>query len=178
VRIISGKNKGRKITAPGNLPVRPTTDFAKEGLFNILANHFDFKELEVLDLFAGTGNISYEFISREAKSVLAIDINTSCTNFIKQTAEKLNYKNLFVIRSDYKSFLIHTEKKWDMIYADPPYDMEGVADLPVIIFNRKILKPDGWLIIEHSRNTDFSAQTYCFDHRKYGNVNFSLFREQ
>lgn len=178
MRIISGKNKGRKITAPGNLPVRPTTDFAKEGLFNILANHFDFKELEVLDLFAGTGNISYEFISREAKSVLAIDINTSCTNFIRQTAEKLNYKNLFVIRADYKSFILHTEKKWDLIFADPPYEMEGIGELPEIIFTRKVLKPEGWLILEHGKNFNFSDRSFYIDHRKYGNVNFSFFQEK
>jgi len=175
MRIISGKYRGRKILAPANLPVRPTTDFAKEGLFNILSNHFDFTELEVLDLFAGTGNISFEFISRGAKSVLAVDSNSKCADFINQTARKFDYRNLFVIRSDYKSFLLQTSKTWNLIFADPPYGMENTEDLPSIILDKKILKARGWFIIEHDRKINFSDSPFFLDHRTYGNVNFSFF---
>jgi len=111
VRIISGKNKGRKIIAPQNLQVRPTTDMAKESLFNILNNHVNYEDLNVLDLFAGTGNISYEFVSRGSKSITAVDNNPKCTSFINQTAKKLNYDNLYVIRSDYRVFMKHTHNK-------------------------------------------------------------------
>jgi 16S rRNA (guanine(966)-N(2))-methyltransferase RsmD len=175
LRIISGKNKGRKIIAPAHLPVRPTTDFAKEGLFDILTNHFVFSETDILDLFAGTGNISYEFISRDAKSVIAVDNNYGCIKFIQQTSEKLNYKNLNAIRADYKVFIKHTGKKWDIIFADPPYDMEDIENLPALIFEKQLLKPNGWLIIEHGKNTDLRKYPDFFDHRVYGHVNFSFF---
>jgi 16S rRNA (guanine966-N2)-methyltransferase len=177
VRIISGKNKGRKIIAPSNLPVRPTTDFAKEALFNILNNQIKLDGIEVLDLFAGTGNISYEFTSRNAQKVLAVDNNYNCTKFIQQTADKLNYKNLFVIRADYKAFIKHTEMKWDLIFADPPYNMEEVESLPSIIFEKQLIKPKGMLILEHKKSINFSQFQHFSDHRVYGNVNFSFFIE-
>ena len=175
MRIISGKNRGRKIVAPANLPVRPTTDMAKESLFNILNNHIDFKDLDVLDLFAGTGNISYEFASRESKTITSVDNNHFCTRFIQQTAEKLNYKNLNVIQSDFKAFINHTLKKWDIIFADPPYNMADIETIPKIIFEKKLLNNNGWLIIEHNSNIEFSKYLHYFDHRTYGRVNFSFF---
>lgn len=177
MRIISGKNKGRKIIAPSNLPVRPTTDFAKEALFNILSNQLQLDGIDVLDLFAGTGNISYEFISRNAKKVLAVDNNYNCTKFIQTTADKLNYKNLFVQRADYLAFIKHTEMKWDLIFADPPYDMEKVENLPSVIFEKQLIKPKGMLIIEHKNSVNFSEFPNFSDHRVYGNVNFSFFIE-
>ncbi len=175
MRIISGKNRGRKIVAPANLPVRPTTDMAKESLFNILNNHINFEDLDILDLFAGTGNISYEFASRESKTITSVDNNRFCTGFIQQTAEKLNYENLYVIQSDFKAFINHTLKKWDLIFADPPYNMADIETIPKIIFEKKLLKNKGWLIIEHNKNIDFSNQINYYDKRIYGKVNFSFF---
>jgi len=177
VRIISGKNKGRKIIAPHNLPVRPTTDFAKESLFNILNNQINFNEINVLDLFAGTGNISYEFCSRESISVTAVDSNHKCVRFIDQTARILNFKELYVIQSDYKSFINRTTKKWDLIFADPPYNMEGIENIPQLILENKILNPKGILVIEHPREIDFSGVEFFSDHRIYGKVNFSFFTQ-
>jgi len=177
VRIISGKNKGRKIIAPSHLPVRPTTDFAKEALFNILSNQLLLDGIDALDLFAGTGNISYEFISRNARKVLAVDNNYNCTKFIQMTADKLNYENLFVVRADYLAFIKYTEMKWDLVFADPPYDMETVENLPSLIFEKQLIKPEGMLIIEHKKTIDFSQFALFSDHRVYGNVNFSFFIE-
>jgi 16S rRNA (guanine966-N2)-methyltransferase len=176
VRIISGKNRGRKIIAPTNLPVRPTTDFAKEALFNILLNHTNLEGIDVLDLFAGTGNISYEFISRNAQKVTAVDSNFKCTKFIQQTAYKLNYPNLTVILSDYKAFLKHASNKYNIIFADPPYEMEEVDKLPELIFAKELLKPEGMLILEHKKTIDFSRLPFFLNHKVYGNVNFSFFR--
>ncbi|RLD62166.1 MAG: 16S rRNA (guanine(966)-N(2))-methyltransferase RsmD [Bacteroidetes bacterium] len=177
MRIISGKNKGRKIVAPANLPVRPTTDMAKESLFNILNNLIDFEGLDVLDLFAGTGNISYEFASRGCNSITSVDSNNNCARFINETAEKLDFKNLKVIRSDAKMFLNNAYGKWDVIFADPPYDMQDTGFIPTITNNRKLLNPNGLLIIEHNEAKDFSKHSGFFDHRKYGKVNFSFFQD-
>ncbi len=178
MRIISGKNKGRQIIAPKNLPVRPTTDFAKESLFNILNNLVSLPEVDVLDLFAGTGNISYEFASRDCKTITAVDINRFCIQFIHHTALKLNYQNLFVIQSNYKSFVNNAYKKWDVIYADPPYDMEGIENIPQLIFDNHLLNPDGFFILEHDKSIDFSKHSEFYDHRHYGKVNFTFFRSQ
>lgn len=176
MRIISGKNKGRKIVAPNNLPVRPTTDFAKEALFNILTNQFDLSEIDALDLFAGTGNISYEFVSRSAKTVVAVDADQACANFIRQTSAKLNYNNLVVIRSDYKSFIGQTKQNWDIIFADPPYEMNEVISLPSLILENNLLKPEGLFILEHKKSLDFGDIKGFQEQRVYGNVNFSFFR--
>jgi len=178
VRIISGKNRGRRIVAPANLPVRPTTDMAKESLFNILNNLVDFTDLDILDLFAGTGNISYEFVSRGCKSITSVDSNNQCARFIKETAEKLDFNNLTVLRSDAKSFLNNAYTKWDIIFADPPYTMENADFIPKIIHDRELLHPDGLLIIEHNEEKDFSDHENFFDHRKYGKVNFSFFHNE
>lgn len=178
MRIISGKNKGRQIIAPKNLPVRPTTDFAKESLFNILYNKVSLTEIDVLDLFAGTGNISYEFGSRDCKSITAVDINHNCTQFIHQTAVKLNYKNLFIIQADYKAFIKNTNKTWDIIFADPPYNMEGIGEIPKLIFDNQLLNSDGLVILEHNKSIDFVQHTEFFDHRCYGKVNFTFFKDR
>jgi len=176
LRIISGKNKRRKIVAPSNLPVRPTTDMAKESLFNILNNQIDYSQTKVLDLFAGTGNISFEFASRGCPEIIAVDINKLCIAFIKQTAEKLDYPMLTALQSEYISFLSRTNRKWDLIFADPPYGMENTDKLPREIFNNGLLNADGILIIEHDKHLDFTSYKELFDHRKYGKVNFSFFK--
>lgn len=177
MRIISGKNKGRKIIAPANLPVRPTTDMAKESLFNILNNYINFEEMSVLDLFAGTGNISYEFASRGSKEITAVDNNSKCVNFIDQTGRKLNYENLIAIRADYRAFIKQSFNKWDIIFADPPYNMENTEEIPTLVLDNQLLKKNGWLIIEHAKNISFEGFTGFTDHRVYGKVNFSFFNQ-
>jgi 16S rRNA (guanine966-N2)-methyltransferase len=176
MRIISGSHRGRQLHPPPNLPVRPTTDFAKEGLFNVLNNLVDFEEIEVLDLFAGTGSISYEFFSRGCKEVVSVDIDPKCIAFINQTAAKIDAANLTAIRSDVFTFLKHPQGTFDLVFADPPYDMENIGQLPGLILNSSLLREDGWLILEHSRRMEFSETPGFYQQRKYGNVNFSLFR--
>lgn len=175
MRIISGKYKGRKVEPPGKLPVRPTTDFAKEGLFNVLNNMVDYEELEVLDLFAGTGNISFEFISRGCLSVLAVEQNYNCVKFINSMCEKLGEKNIRAQCSDVFRFLGFATRQFDIIFADPPFELDNAKLLPKIIFERKLLKPGGMLIMEHSENKVLSAQPNYTQTRKYGKVNFSFF---
>jgi len=174
MRIISGKNKGRHIIAPASLPVRPTTDLGKESLFNILNNYFFFDSVSVLDLFAGTGNISLEFASREASSVIAVDNHSGCVDFIKKTAEKLQYNNLLVIKSDAFRFTERCSQKFDIIFADPPYDLKDIDKIVSNVFSNNLLKPHGWLIMEHSREHDFSKHPNFYEHRKYGKLNFSF----
>ncbi|MBO4644995.1 MAG: RsmD family RNA methyltransferase [Bacteroidales bacterium] len=174
MRIIAGKNKGRKITAPSNLPVRPTTDLGKESLFNILNNYFFLDAITVVDLFAGTGNVSLEFASRGALSVTSVDSFQPCVDFIKKMASQLQYLNMTVIRSDAFQFLERLRQPVNIIFADPPYDMQGIERLPELVFQRGLLKPDGWLIIEHSKDHDFSQHPNFYQHRKYGKLNFSF----
>lgn len=175
MRIISGRYKRRIISPPNNLPVRPTTDMAKESLFNILVNNIDFSEKTVLDLFAGTGNISYEFVSRGCKSVTAVDQDLGCTKFISQTAQQLEMKELTTIRQDVIRFIKTTSNKYDIIFADPPYKLENIDNIINSVFKNEILAPQGWFIVEHERNLDFSELMHFYDHRKYGRVNFSFF---
>ena len=177
MRIIRGSHGGRKIIAPGNLPVRPTTDLAKESLFNILDNHIYFEDIEVLDLFAGTGSISYEFASRGSKLVIAVDIHPRCVHFITDTAKKLKFDQLKVIRTSAFGFLQHSSSKYDLIFADPPYDLEGIEQIVEIVNEKQLLKENGWLIIEHDRSKDFSGYAGFYQQRNYGKVNFSFFRK-
>lgn len=174
MRIISGKNKGRQIHAPLNLPVRPTTDLGKESLFNILNNYFFFDNITVLDLFSGTGNITYEFASRGALSVLSIDSHEPCVHFIKQTIEKLNYQNVTVIKADAFQFTEKCKQKFDVIFADPPYNLPSIEKIVDNVFDNELLNPDGWLIMEHPKNYDFSKHPQFYQHRKYGKLNFSF----
>ena len=176
MRIISGKYRGKQIHTPNNLPVRPTTDFAKESLFNILNNLVDFEDLRVLDLFAGTGNISYEFFSRGAQQVTAVEIDSKCTAFIEKTSEMMKADCITVFKSNVFHFLKHHYGTYDIIFADPPYDRENIESLPDLIFNCQILKKEGWFILEHSKRHSFSDHPFFNQHRTYGNVNFSFFQ--
>lgn len=175
MRIISGKNRGRQIIAPDNLPVRPTTDMAKESLFNILNNYFFFDRVHVLDLFAGTGNISYEFASRGALSVISVDIDQHCTNFIHRTIEKLQFTNAAVIRQDAFAYTNNCHQTFDIIFADPPYQMENISKIADNVFEHELLNPNGWLVLEHSKVHDFSQNPHFYEHRNYGKVNFTFF---
>ena len=175
MRIISGKNRGRHIVAPDNLPVRPTTDLGKESLFNILNNYFYFDRVRVLDLFSGTGNITYEFASRGAQSVVAVDIDPRCTRFIQRTLEQLDYHNAAVVRQDAFAYTEKCRTKFDIIFADPPYQLEGIERIIDNVFANDLLNPDGWLIMEHSKEHDFSAHPNFYQHRIYGKLNFTFF---
>jgi len=175
VRIISGTHKSRQIHAPKNLPVRPTTDLAKEALFNILVNNFDLTEVTVLDLFAGTGNITYEFSSRGATGVTSIDIDLKCVSFIRQTAKTFGFDAVLSFRSDAFRYLKNCEIQYDIIFCDPPYELPGIEVIPGVVLERNLLKPGGWLVIEHSRDYNFSGIPGFQQQRKYGKVNFSIF---
>jgi len=176
MRIISGKHKSRRLTAPKNLPVRPTTDMAKESLFNILNNTYYFDSISVIDLFSGTGNISYEFASRGTKSIYAIDAHFGCIKYISNIAKELDLP-INTFKSDVYKFLEKTALQADVIFADPPYDFETEQFLKIvdIIFTKKLLNADGVLIIEHSKHTDLSNhENHSYDKRYGGNV-FSFF---
>jgi 16S rRNA (guanine(966)-N(2))-methyltransferase RsmD len=177
MRIIRGKHGGRKILAPANLPVRPTTDLAKESLFNILDNHLYFEDIDVLDLFAGTGGISYEFASRGSKSVVAVDIHPRCVKFIADTATRFNFSQLKAVRTSAVGFLQHTSAKFDLIFADPPFDLEGIEQIALLVFEKQLLRDGGWLIIEHDKSHDFSAYLGFYQKRNYAKVKFSFFRK-
>jgi 16S rRNA (guanine(966)-N(2))-methyltransferase RsmD len=175
MRIVSGKYKGRIITPPKKLPVRPTTDLAKESLFNILNSYLDFDDIEVLDLFSGTGNLTYEFVSRGCKSVDLVEKDFGCIRFIKQTIEKLNIDNVNVIKQDVFKVLKTWKKQYDLIFADPPYGIDNLDSIPTLVFNSGILKDQGLLILEHPRDYNFSESPGFLEHRSYGSVNFSFF---
>ncbi|MFK7050705.1 MULTISPECIES: 16S rRNA (guanine(966)-N(2))-methyltransferase RsmD [Flavobacterium] len=176
MRIISGKYKGRRLIAPKNLPVRPTTDMAKESLFNILNNYFNFNGLRVLDLFSGTGNISYEFSSRGAENIISVDGDFGCINYIKKTAKEFDM-NITPIKSDVFKFLEKNKNNYDIIFADPPYDLdqknfEKILDL---IFENNLLDTDGMLIIEHSKHTKLSNKENFSFEKTYGGSVFTFF---
>jgi len=176
MRIISGEFKGRRITAPKKLPVRPTTDMAKESLFNILNNHYYFAEISILDLFSGSGNISYEFASRGTKHITAVDADFGCIKFITETAESFEM-NINAIRSDVYKFLGNAQKKHSVIFADPPYEFskEEFARIPQLVFEKGHLEPDGLLVVEHSKHTDLSdLDNYTYS-KSYGGNKFSFF---
>ncbi len=176
MRIISGKYKGRRLQAPKNLPVRPTTDMAKEALFNILNNHFNFGELKILDLFSGTGNIAYEFASRGATPLVAVDADMGCVNYIRKIATEFDF-DITPIKSDVFAFLQKHKGSYDIIFADPPYhiDQKDFEKIPVLIFENDILDEEGMLIIEHSKDTKLENLDNFSFARTYGGTTFSFF---
>lgn len=175
MRIIGGKYARRVIKPPKNLPVRPTTDLAKESLFNILNNRFDFNDKTALDLFSGTGALSYELSSRGCKEVIAVEQNFQCLKFINKTADDFGITTIKVVRYDAFRFLKTTPKKFDFIFADPPYALPNIPEISEMVFANELLNENGWMVIEHPKEIDFSSQEYFFEHRKYGQVNFSFF---
>lgn len=175
MRIISGKYKGRKLNPPANLPVRPTTDFAKTGLFNILSSRLKFEDLECLDLFAGTGNISLELISRGVKSVTAVDKNSVCLRFINDVTTKLGIANLQTFRSEALSFIMNNDRSYDLIFADPPFDLKEKIPLVESVFERNLLNENGYLIVEHASSDHFNDLVNFRFEKRYGHVAFSFF---
>jgi 16S rRNA (guanine(966)-N(2))-methyltransferase RsmD len=176
MRIISGIYGGRRLSPPKNITARPTTDFAKESLFNLLNNRMDFEGIDVLDLFAGTGGIGIECVSRGAREVTAVEIAHVQQNWIISCCRQLGIKNLSVIRGDVFKFLSACRTKYDLIFADPPYALEQLPTLPDVILERDILKENGWLVIEHGKDTDFTSHPRHVETRTYGSVHFSFFQ--
>ncbi|MBQ8100249.1 MAG: 16S rRNA (guanine(966)-N(2))-methyltransferase RsmD [Paludibacteraceae bacterium] len=176
MRIISGKYRGRHITPPKNITARPTTDFAKESLFNLLQNRFDFEGLEVLDLFAGTGSISLECVSRGAREVTAVELAHVQQNFIIQTSKQLGITNLNVFRGDVFKYINACRLRFDFIFADPPYALPTLPTLPDLVFDKDLLRPEGWFVLEHSADNEFTTHPRFVEHRQYGSVNFTFFR--
>lgn len=179
MRIIGGKYKGQRLQTPKNLPVRPTSDMAKEALFNILSNRLEFSELDCLDLFAGTGNVSFEFLSRGARSMTAYDIHSACVRFIKETGQKMQLTNLETAKVDVFRFLNSDQKhkSYDLIFADPPYDIPQLAQLPELIFKHSLLKEGGLLILEHPSLLILPDSPYIQETRKYGGTSFSFYSD-
>lgn len=177
MRIIGGKYKGKTIFPPAGYKARPTTDFAKEGLFNILDNEYEFDGLAVLDLFGGTGAISYEFASRGAGEVYCVEMLPANAGFIKSQAAAFGMKNLTVVRHNVFEFLDICVKKFDIVFADPPYALEDLASLPEKVFSHDILHPGGYLILEHPGGYSFTGHPFFRKERKYGNVHFTFFEK-
>lgn len=175
MRIIGGKFKGLRFYPPTTLPVRPTTDMAKEALFNILNNQVDFEELKVLDLFSGTGNISMEFASRGANDITSVDIHTGCIRYLKDIAKQQQLESITTFRADVLKFLKEETDTYDLIFADPPYDLPQIPLIADLVFERNLLKPDGMLIIEHPSSKRINNHPNFSEQRKYGNTSFSFF---
>lgn len=178
MRIIGGKYRGKTILPPVGYKARPTTDFAREGLFNILDNEYEFDGLAVLDLFGGTGAVSYEFASRGAGEVYCVEMLPANANFIKSQAAAFCMKGLTVVRHNVFEFLEICVKKFDIVFADPPYALEGLASLPEKVFSHDILHPGGYFILEHPGDYSFAEHPFFVKERRYGNVHFSFFEKQ
>tara|TARA_R110002073_G_scaffold139232_2_gene289273 strand:+ start:52903 stop:53451 length:549 start_codon:yes stop_codon:yes gene_type:complete len=176
MRIVSGKHKSIRVNAPKNLPTRPTTDIAKEALFNILNNKYYLEDLSVLDLFAGIGSISIEFASRGAQNIISVDQHFGCIQFINSISEKLDL-NITTVKSDVYKFLEKNTLTADIIFADPPYDFSDEQFLTIVeqVFEKRLLNNDGLLIIEHSKQTDLSSNNHFSYAKKYGGSVFSFF---
>ena len=176
MRIIGGRYSGRRINPPSNFRARPTTDFAREGLFNILNNRIDFESVIVLDLFSGTGSISYEFASRGAEAVHLVEKDMRHISGIKKILKELDLENVKPIHIDVRAYLKTCSVKYDIVFADPPYELKWLKELPDIVTEAGILKEDGFFILEHPRDISFANHRLFFERRNYGGVNFSFFR--
>lgn len=178
MRIISGSLRGRRLNPPSSLPVRPTTDMARESLFNILNNYVDYEECSVMDLFAGTGAVSVEFVSRGVKEVTSVDINNGCTEYMKSVTRQLGITNMHVVRADVFDLLKRAYRKFDIVFADPPYALQDLPKLPDIVFASDVLNEGGIFILEHPKEYDFEGCEHFWQHRAYGKVNFSFFANE
>jgi len=177
MRIITGKYKGRHFDIPRSFKARPTTDFAKENIFNVLIQYVDFDSAEALDLFSGTGSISLELLSRGCSRVVSVELDRDHHRFIQDCLKKLAVTDIVIpIRGDVFRFIKSCHQQFDFIFADPPYALKELPTLPDIIIDRRLLKPDGLFVLEHGKDYDFSQHPHFIEHRQYGSVNFSLFR--
>jgi len=178
VRIVGGKLKGIRLQVPKGFDSRPTTDFAKEGLFNLLSNEFDIDQCDVLDLCTGTGSLSLEFASRDAKSVIAVDWNTDCLKFISENCKKLKLTQIKLLKNDAIKFIQIAKVQFDIVVADPPYEYKHYEKLILSVFEKGILKPGAMLIVEHGKQNNFAHLPNFRDIRNYGGVHFSFFRNE
>ena len=177
MRIVSGKIKGIRFSPPKGFPSRPTTDFAKEGLFNVLDHRLSLYDLDILDLFAGTGNISYEFASREAGAITSVDQNFKCLRFIDEMARKYGLDNdITTFKSEVLYFIERCSSNYDLIFADPPFDYKHYDKLVEKVWTGKLLREEGLLVVEHSARVNLNHLPSFVEAKKYGNVVFSLFR--
>jgi len=175
MRIVSGSHKGRVVRPPKFFKHRPTTDMAKEALFNIINNSFIYDEIRVLDLFSGSGSIAFEFASRGCKDIVSIEKNYKYSEFIKQTAIDFGFKNIKVIKADVFKYINKSNQKFDIIFADPPYDLPNLVEIPDIVFANNLLANNGLLIVEHPDKISFNHSKNIIEHRNYSRVNFSFF---
>jgi 16S rRNA (guanine(966)-N(2))-methyltransferase RsmD len=175
MRIIGGKLKGKVILPPAGYQARPTTDFAKEGLFNILDNEYEFEDLKVLDLFGGTGSIAFEFASRGAARVYCVEMARENASFIKTEAQRLGLSNVTMVRDNVFDFLPICRERFDIVFADPPYALEGLEKLPDLVFAADILYPERYFILEHGDEHSFVNHPRFVKERHYGRVHFSFF---
>ena len=175
MRIISGKYGRRRFEVPTNIKARPTTDFARENIFNVLQNLLDFEGKSALDLFAGTGAISFELASRGCTRVVSVENYPVQYNFIRKVAAQLGAREITPVKGDVFRFVPACREKFDFIFADPPYDLPDFAEVAPLVLNADILSPDGIFVLEHSKNYDFSALSSFNQKRTYGSVNFSIF---
>ncbi|KAA6336527.1 Ribosomal RNA small subunit methyltransferase D [termite gut metagenome] len=179
MRVISGMYKGRRFEMPRTFKARPTTDFAKENLFNVLFNYIDFNDgLSALDLFAGTGSISIELVSRGCERVISVEKDKAHHAFICKVMDEVKTDKCLPIRGDVFRFINSTREAFNFIFADPPYDLPLLDTIPELIFKNGLLKEEGLFVLEHGKNMDFSAQTHFVEKRIYGSVNFSFFRQE
>lgn len=176
MRIITGQFKGRHFDIPRTFKARPTTDFAKENIFNVLNGYIDFDGITALDLFAGTGSISLELVSRGCKEVVSVEKDRDHARFIADCMKKINAENDILIRGDVFRFLKSCHQKFDLIFTDPPYALPELDTLPDLVFEHDLLAADGVFVFEHGKHNDFSAHPRFKEHRSYGSVNFSIFR--
>ncbi len=176
MRIIGGEQGGRKFNPPAKMPyTRPTTDIAKEGLFNVLQHQLGFDALKTLDLFGGTGNISYELASRGVRDLTVVEKDRTMYEFIKKTAQELRIENIKVVKIDVFKFILQCTQKFDLIFAGPPYELRNIDDLPKLIFEKQLLIPGGWFILEHTPRNDYKNYPFYKSERNYGTTVFTTF---
>jgi len=178
MRIISGKYKSRRFDVPKNFKARPTTDFAKENIFNVIGNLIDLEETTALDLFAGTGSISFELLSRGCKEVVCVEIDAAHFAFIKKVKDELKTNQLYTVRTDAMKYITSVNRTFDFIFADPPYALKELPQIPERILSQNLLNPNGIFVMEHPKEYDFSHLPGFSQKRVYGAVNFSIFRQQ
>ena len=176
MRIITGLYKGRRFEVPRTFKARPTTDFAKKNIFNVLNSYIDFEDSKALDLFSGTGSITLELLSRGCRQVTSIEADRDHHRFITQCLRALNTDKCLPLRADVFRFIKNCKEPFDFIFADPPYALKELAELPTLVLDKQMLVPGGIFVLEHGKDNDFSAHPRFAEHRSYGSVNFSIFR--
>lgn len=178
MRIITGKYKGRHFDVPHTFKARPTTDFAKENIFNVLYGYMDFEDITALDLFAGTGSISLELLSRGCNEVISVEANREHARFIQKCMQKIDTNQNILIRGDVFRFIKSCHQQFELIFADPPYALSELKQIPSLIFEHNLLKEGGIFVFEHGKKDEFNQLPYFVEHRSYGSVNFSIFKKK